>query len=217
MRNTRLAEWILSLVLPPERAASAVGDWMEDSAKRGNVWFWSCVFRAATARLWNDLAENPVELVRVGFGGYFFGLLLVAASLILMIPIMILVMIPVAILAHFLPSLPHAQEIFQIPGTLCGCAGLCVCEFQTGRWIARRAPGREMAACIASFLAPMLLFGLVELFVMHFWGSEVNQFIANHPVENGPATLFRNNFPSEIFLFAGAASVRRKTFRSPAK
>ena len=55
----RIAEWILSQVLPPDRAASTVGDWMEDAPKRGDIWFWSSVFRTAASAIRSDFAESP--------------------------------------------------------------------------------------------------------------------------------------------------------------
>jgi hypothetical protein len=65
MTKSRIAEWILSQVLPPDRAASTVGDWMEDVDKRGNIWLWSCVFRTAIAGLWREIADNPVTTARI--------------------------------------------------------------------------------------------------------------------------------------------------------
>ncbi len=66
MTKSRIAEWILSQVLPPDRAASTVGDWLEDAAERGPVWFWSCVFRTVLSRIWSDLAESPGFMLRIG-------------------------------------------------------------------------------------------------------------------------------------------------------
>jgi hypothetical protein len=39
MRKAVVAEWSLSLVTPPDRAASGVGDLLEQSATRGTPWF----------------------------------------------------------------------------------------------------------------------------------------------------------------------------------
>jgi len=218
MRDARVAEWFLSLVLPTERAASAVGDWLEDASERGHIWFWSCVFRTVFAHVWSDLAESPRFMVSLGLRGWLFGVMLTLGYLVLLIPVTLIIGILVGfggllIPAHFVAP-PHTQDFFQILGTLTGCVFTAGCQFQTGRWIARRAPRREMAACIASWLAPSVLFGLLTLVVMHFWSSEVNQFLANHPDKTDlwsvRTAFFTNNFPSEVFLFAGAFQVRRK-------
>jgi hypothetical protein len=76
--SPRIAEWIVALVLPPDRAASAVGDWMEDAAERGQVWFWCCVFRTVLAHVWRDLAASPLTMARLGLSGFARNLLVVA-------------------------------------------------------------------------------------------------------------------------------------------
>ncbi len=68
--RSRIAEWILSQVLPPDRAASTVGDWMEDAPKRGNIWFWSCVLRTLASCIWSDLSEAPLTMARWGLTGF---------------------------------------------------------------------------------------------------------------------------------------------------
>ena len=39
MGETRVAEWILSLAIPPGRASAAIGDLAEERSERGRVWF----------------------------------------------------------------------------------------------------------------------------------------------------------------------------------
>ena len=62
MRSDRLAEAILSLVAPPDHAASVVGDLMEDGAARNAFWFWRSVTRFAMRRLGRDLASLFVPM-----------------------------------------------------------------------------------------------------------------------------------------------------------
>src|SRR5580658_4696248 len=69
MRNIHIAEYILGLVTSRERAASIVGDFAEEAATRGVVWFWSGILRTATSLLWRGVAENPVRVTGVAFIG----------------------------------------------------------------------------------------------------------------------------------------------------
>ncbi len=80
MRSARVAEWILSQVLPPDRAVSTVGDWMEDAGERGPVWFWSCVFRTVFSRIWSDFVESPGFMVGLALRGWLYGLWLVVGT-----------------------------------------------------------------------------------------------------------------------------------------
>jgi hypothetical protein len=43
------AEWILSRVMPVDRAAAVVGDLAEDAVARGPLWFWCSVVRVAVS------------------------------------------------------------------------------------------------------------------------------------------------------------------------
>ena len=70
MTQSRIAEWILSQVLPPDRAASTVGDWLEDAPNRGNIWFWSSVFGTAASAIWNDFANNPRFVLGLAFRSF---------------------------------------------------------------------------------------------------------------------------------------------------
>lgn len=62
MRSDRLAEGILSLVAPDDRAASAVGDLVEEAPARGRVWFWWSVARLALSLLGRDLVSVPFTM-----------------------------------------------------------------------------------------------------------------------------------------------------------
>ena len=56
MDKSKIAEWILTLVMPPSRAAPIVGDFMEDARVRGSLCFWTNILRVALAHL--TLAKN---------------------------------------------------------------------------------------------------------------------------------------------------------------
>jgi hypothetical protein len=217
MDRARVAEWILSLVLSPERAASAVGDFSEDAGERGSFWFWSCVVRTAISGVWGDFVESPGFMLGLALRGNLFGIFLTVATVALCIPIVSLI---AAAVDPFLPvrTSPRVEEASEILGTLAILAWAAACEFLTGWWIARRARGKEMAAVIIARVAWWVFFSLVGFVVMHFWGSEINRVVAGHPDNSGwhPAKLLAR-FPDDIFLFAGALWVRRKSTRSVAQ
>lgn len=223
MLKARIAEWILSLVLPPDRAASTVGDWMEDAAERGSLWFWSCIFRTVAAHIWNDFAESPGFMIGLAFRGWLYSLWLIMGTYFGFF-VAICILVPVALFAGFLaqavywqPSWGHVPKIIGPAFTL---AWLGWCQFQTGRWIARRAPGRELAACIASLLTPVIVGNGLALIVEHYWGPEINRFISTHPGPDGGNSLTTFGafyYCLDIFLVAGALRVRRKSLPVIAK
>jgi hypothetical protein len=62
MRRDRVAEGLLSLVGPADRAASAVGDLMEQAPARGGLWFWRAFTRLWLAMLGRDLMAAPFTM-----------------------------------------------------------------------------------------------------------------------------------------------------------
>lgn len=68
MRSDRLAEWVLSLVADGERAASAVGDFLEEVPQRGRWWLWMSVGRTGLSWMGRSLAEAPVRMA--GFAAF---------------------------------------------------------------------------------------------------------------------------------------------------
>ena len=81
MRRDLLAERLLSLVGPPERAASAVGDLIEEAGERGRVWFWRSVARLWLSMLGRDLVRSPFAMAACSAFAWFLymGLTLVLA------------------------------------------------------------------------------------------------------------------------------------------
>jgi hypothetical protein len=69
MRSATAAEWILSLATTPERAASTVGDLIEEAPPRGALWFWSNVLRTASSHIWRDLRAAPLRMLGLAFAG----------------------------------------------------------------------------------------------------------------------------------------------------
>jgi hypothetical protein len=145
MTKSGIAEWILSQVLPPDRAAPTVGDWMEDADKRGNIWFWSSVIRTAVSRVWSDLAESHRLVL---------GLALRSSA---------------PVLAHCVDAtLWSLDKALWSQWTLVSVASLVGIGVVTGRWIALRAQDRKVAVCIAASLIPAILIGLAALALPRF-------------------------------------------------
>jgi hypothetical protein len=69
MRNATAAEWILTLTTTNDRAASTVGDLLEEASSRGGLWFWSSVLRTASSHLWRGLRAAPLRIVGLAFSG----------------------------------------------------------------------------------------------------------------------------------------------------
>ena len=62
MLDARLAETIIVLVAPPQRAAAIVGDLLERVPRRGETWFWVSVVRTVVATVWQQIGEAPIRM-----------------------------------------------------------------------------------------------------------------------------------------------------------
>ena len=71
MRSDRVAELLLSMVAPPDRAASTVGDLVEEGVGRGGSWFWWSVARVASTLLGRDLVSFSVRMAASAAVGWF--------------------------------------------------------------------------------------------------------------------------------------------------
>lgn len=185
MMKSRIAEWLLSQVLPPDRAATTIGDWMEDAEKRGNLWFWSCVIRTAISSLWSGLTEKPLTMAGIGLLGF-------ARSL--------LVIIGISAVIRVLWLWSHS---FSLPQWLLLTLYYPLQAwwyFQTGRWVARRAPGREVAGAFA-----IALIGWLP--IVGWWMVALIQFrwAANAMVPTAVS--------HDLCLLAGALWLRRRQLR----
>ena len=166
MCSARVAQWILSQVLPLDRAASAVGDWLEDAPQRGRPWFWACVVRTLIARTWAGLAGRPLTMTGWRLTGFALNMLIPLGTFALVMLLIVpgpgrgidiryrddWVYIWVLTNTQKDPSLPPDFELswpLALVSQLVWAARL----FQTGRWIARRAPGREVAGRVAIAVA----------------------------------------------------------------
>ena len=188
MRNAQIAEWILSLVTTPERAASTVGDLMESAPSRGR--FWLGVLRTGVSLLWREVAVDPARMIGLAVRGTLLEIVMFMAFVIL-----------AAFLGGIVGAVWYAAGIagashpitMAIGWVLAGAIGCVLIPFQIGRWLARRAPGRELAPG----LAQSILSAVFTLMAAGFVGTNVFETVLS--VMLGP-----------IPMFAGAVWVRRK-------
>jgi len=134
MRKDRVAEWILQLVCARERAESTVGDLVETAATRGEVWFWASVWRTAASLFWQGLTSDPREILRLAFRGFLLNLSLLAV--------------------FFLGFAAPGTTMHRILSFFSFIVSY-ICHLEVGCWVARRAPGRELQACMATIFLPM--------------------------------------------------------------
>ncbi len=147
MRSIHIAEWLLRLVTSRDRAASAVGDLVEQAPTRNRFWFWSGILRTAASLLWRDLAENPARITGVAF----MGVAVDVATSLLCAGLTGAAFFVAAQSGH--PAYvagttgqPHLTSMWLTIGLH---APALVILLLIGRMLARWAPGRELGACLA--------------------------------------------------------------------
>jgi hypothetical protein len=182
MRNAQVAEWILSLVTTPERAASTVGDLMESAPSRGRFWFG--VLRTAVSLLWRELAANPARMARLAGSGFLVGLVMIFVCFFVIIPLTL-------VLSR--AGVQDGKVYVSWPFTVGSMFVMILVPFQQGRWVARWSPGQELAACVAL----TILTAAVDAVLMALRMETVFQ-------------LMLSITSPLIPMFAGALWVRRK-------
>jgi hypothetical protein len=192
MRKASVAEWVLSLVTEPARAASAVGDLIEEAPSHGPGWFWATVSWTTLSLLARDLKSQPRRLVRLAA----LGVLMEGVSIV----VPALAGIVVAILAELISpgrfsvwvSSPHTA-VYAVWGY-----GITLpIQFQIGRWLARSSPGHELTPCAVM----MLLWVVVELVADRLTGISPAQQALNLAVYQVLAS---------VAFCGGAIQVRRR-------
>jgi hypothetical protein len=206
-----MAELILSLFTTRERAASTVSDLLESSPARGLLWFWSSVGRTAASLVWDDFATEPYFMGGLAFRGLLANL---ALYIIAFAAIIVLAAVLGVLAADvFGPAGGVTSAGFQLPFRLLGVITALAVEFQTGRWIARRARGREMAACVAFLLIQtiaMLVIG--EAVFGSRWMRALTERSDSVPAPStSNMSIVITNLVVAAGLFAGAIQVRRRS------
>lgn len=192
MRDDRIAEWLLSLVTPPTRARSTVGDLLEGAASRGRCWFWLCVVRTAVALLRASLHAAPFRMAVFAAVGWFVYMLVCVAQLLcgwLLVTLLwglgyfLTHHTGAELLADLLririgwppppPSVTHWLEIFVV--------GI-VAPLHVGRLASRSWPGREITAWVVVLLvwplmATVVPFVAVSARVSLHWVPVIQTFV----------------------------------------
>jgi hypothetical protein len=198
MHKGRVAEWVVSLVTSSERASALVGDLEE--RRSGLFEFWCGVVRTTGSLLWHSFTSDWPRMLALGALGILLETLLIAAGAIL---IAFATFALTGLLGGVLPgesvSPPQmlvSQRVAQWIGSGAGFVISLWAQFSAGRVIARRAPGRELAPCIG-----VLLLEYALAFVLYLiWPSGMSETVLGIAM----------GVLSDISLFAGAASVRRR-------
>jgi hypothetical protein len=141
---------MLSLVVTPDRAASIVGDLVEASPSGRAPWI--SVACIAISLLWKDVSARPGRMLYLATAGAVMNFMFVApfGGVIFFLGI-VFVELGVMLLHHDVEIAVHTLLVCLAP-----CVAIPV-PFMTGRWIARRSPGKELAPC---FVLTMLAFAM---------------------------------------------------------
>ncbi len=153
MDRSRVAEFALSWVLPPERAAAVTGDFLEEARERGGFWFWSSVIRLFFCCISDEWKQTPRELIVLGSRGFGINWLMMAVF-------------------GLLVSWIFSQMEWAMDGSgheIVDALANWVAAWAAGLWIGRRAPGREIAACLGLLFVPLSVL-FVVLATIPVWG-----------------------------------------------
>ena len=210
--KARIAEWLLSLVVPADRATATIGDFAEDASTRGSFWFWSSILQVIVSGLWNSLAERPLHLMGLALRAWAVNLVAVFAQIVVLPFLMVMVLMPLTWLVPGIRSLPESVGITlgTVSGVLLWIAGIWL----SGRWLARRAPTREVAACIALFLIQFLVINAVAAIVLTIWNNQIEKFVAGHQGDLPAPSNFWINFVYFVILLAAAIQTRRTSLQA---
>ena len=141
MRKTDAAEAILSLTTSRDHAASIAGDLVQQAPLKGTIWFWGSLVGTTASLTWKAFTEAPLRITGLGLVG-----------LLVQIFYMILIEVPLVLLRLGLAMkrLTVAREptagfetTVNSPAWEYTLVFLFV-SFLIGRWVARRAPGKEL-------------------------------------------------------------------------
>ena len=218
MLKAQVAEWILKLFTTPERAASTVGDMVEEA--HGALWFWISVVRTVFSFIWRDMSADPLYMTGLAIRAWLLSMALVVGFFLALV-------IPASVIGGMLFGAGILNEKSLDPLTWTTAIGWLTFPLfsiaiphRIGRWVARRAPGREIAACIALQVVPFLVMKVVVSIVMQVWGPSLMAWMATLPDPNTPGMLppgfsWLTGPLSFIAVMAGAIHVRRRAAQTP--
>ena len=192
MRNLALAEWMLSLVTTPERAAASVGDLLEEGTSSFAFW-WSIASTAVSLSL-SDLSAAPLSLLGVALYGF-------VMAIVLSVLLGGLAGLLFAVLLTAWPGLTVTQ--LAIVGTALGWLG----SYAAGILLAQRAKGRELAACLV-----LLLLQTAAIIVTAAISRPPDPAVAGwYSTSLGATITFSIN---QLLTLAGSIQIRRRHLRA---
>ena len=200
MPRLMLAEWILSLVMPRERAAATVGDLMESAS--GPVYLWVLVVRTFFGSLVRQMfAPAQVAIVAKDF-------VVAAAGLSARFALPLLFPVVVLYLAiEMRPQLAPVGGIAVLFGVLLSIAITLVVPWKSGRMVAERHPGKELQAFVVICAAALALSAISSDL-----GAPWNRMLSQ-----GPLILLRwNEFPTPwnpVLMLISMILTRRRWLR----
>jgi len=147
MRRADAAEWILSLTTSQDRAASIAGDLAEQARLYGARWFWSSLIRTTGSLAWRAFTDAPLRLTGMAVMG---ALIQAIYTILLMLGIVfghaaVMVVLGLGTEGTFL-DLDSGPSM--IPWQMESIVAFLLASFFLGKWLARKAPQRELAVYV---------------------------------------------------------------------
>ena len=185
MRKAGIAEAILSLTTSRDHAASIAGDLVQQAPLRGAMWFWGSLVRTTASLTLKAFTEAPVRVTGLALLGLF-----------LQMFYMIVIQVPIVLL-----HLGIGRRSVESPGWEYMFAFL-VASYFIGKWLARRAPQKELAVYVGVwFVAHILWIPMLALI------PGLNQSV---PTLADLAMDIVATVIGGLCVFAGVRSMRRR-------
>jgi hypothetical protein len=196
MSRADVAEWILSLTTSRDHAASIAGDLAQQAPEYGARWFWASMIRAAASLTWRGFTDAPLRMSG-----------LAALGLILQFFYALLIVTPIAV-AHIVIVLALQQprgaagfDVYENPVWEAAIAFM-IASFFLGKWIARRAPQRELVVYAVIWFIGHIIW--IPMNVVFTGGVQVLPTLFELTMDAvGTAAGF-------LFVLAGIKRMRRK-------
>lgn len=156
MRKADIAEGILSLTTTPQRAAATAGDLMEEASARGVVWFWSSLFRTTATLAWRNFSEAPWSLTMLAMKSMWF------TCLYMIVALLCVMIVNLAISIGASPDFPFNETLNSSDVASMTLAYLAS-SFMMGKWLAKKAPYRELSVFVLSWVGFRFFWALLLL------------------------------------------------------
>ena len=185
MHKAGIAEAILSLTTSRDHAASIAGDLVQQAPFKGASWFWGSLVRTTASLTWKAFTEAPVRVTGLALLGLF-----------LQMFYMLVIQVPIVLL-----HLGIGRRAVESPGWEYMFAFL-VASYFIGKWLARRAPQKELAVYVGVwFVAHILWIPMLALI------PGLNQSV---PTLADLAMDIVATVIGGLCVFAGVRSMRRR-------